>query len=433
MKDVLELLIDDFHERELPDLYPRDTHITIIPGKANVFTGMRRSGKTWFCYQQMKELLAQGVEKERLLYLNFEDERLLPFSAGDFKYILETFYRKSPGYKTRQCYLFLDEVQRIDGWDKFVRRVLDTEKMAVFITGSSSKLLSREIATSLRGRSLTTEIFPFSFREYLDFHKIKYDSNQFGSRIRALLQNWMGHYVKSGGFPEIQTLNDELRHQVLRNYVDVVILRDVVERYSVHNTVAIRALIRHIMSAPATRLSVNKFYNSLKSRGVTCAKNNLYAYLEYLVDSYLVYQAPIHSRSERIRRVNPKKAYAVDSGLLGAMSYQMTEDRGALLENIVYMHLRRLGIHPDYYITKDGREVDFVIKPDNSDRNRLLQVCWGLNDPATRNRELGALLSAMNELREKRGTIITWLDEETIDERIDVIPAWKWLLMGRGH
>ena len=167
MKNILELLIYDFHERELPELFPRETYITIIPGKANVLTGMRRSGKTWFCYQQMKKLLAHGVEKERLLYLNFEDERLLPFSASDFKYILETYYRKFPGYKTRQCYLFLDEVQRIDGWDKFVRRVLDMEKMSIFITGSSSRLLSWEIATSLRGRSLATEIFPFSFREYL--------------------------------------------------------------------------------------------------------------------------------------------------------------------------------------------------------------------------------------------------------------------------
>jgi len=433
MKNIIELLIDDFHERELPELFPRETHITIISGKANVFTGMRRSGKTWFCYQQMKELLAHGVEKERLLYLNFEDERLLPFSAGDFKYIPEIYYRKFPDYKNRQCYLFLDEAQRIDGWDKFVRRILDTEKLDVFITGSSSRLLSREIATSLRGRSLATEIFPFSFREYLGYHKIKFNTEQFGSRARALLQNWMGRYVKSGGFPEIQNFNDELRRQVLRNYVDVVILRDIIERYSVRNTVALRALIRHIMSAPATRFSVNKFYNSLKSQGIACTKNNLYAYLEYLTDSYLVYQVPIHSRSESVRRVNPKKAYAVDSGLLGAMSFQMTEDRGALLENIVYMQLRRLGLHPDYYITKDGGEVDFVIKSDGPGKNRLLQVCWELSDTATRSREMRALLSAMNELREERGTIITWMDEETIDERIEVIPAWKWLLIGSGQ
>ena len=428
MKDILEFLIDDFHERDLPELFPRDKRINKLPHKASVITGMRRSGKTWFCYQQMKELLSQGVEKERLLYINFEDERLLPFLAGDFRYILETYYRKFPSYTTRKCYLFLDEPQRIDGWDKFVRRVLDTENIEIFITGSSSKFLGREIATALRGRSLITEIFPFSFREYLGYHKVRFKSDRFGSRTRALLQNWMGRYLKEGGFPEVQNLNDELRRQVLSNYVDVVILRDVIERYSVGNTVALRALIRHIMSAPATRLSVNKFYHSLRSRVVACTKNNLYTYLEYLADAYLVYQVPIYSRSEKLRSVNPKKVYAIDPGLLGAMSFQMTEDRGALLENIVYLRLRERGLYPDYYITKDGREVDFILKPGVAKKGRLLQVCWDLKDTTTQNRETRALLSAMNELREKRGMIITWMDEGAIDERIDVIPAWKWLL-----
>jgi len=429
MKRVLDPLIDDFHERTLPDLIQRDRSITRVLRKANVVIGMRRSGKTWFCYQQMKELLAQGIEKERLLYLNFEDERLLPFAAADFQDILETYYRKFPDFKTRQCYLFLDEVQRIQGWDKFVRRVLDTEQLSVCITGSSSKLLSTEIATALRGRSLITEIFPFSFREFLKSKKVEiHQAPRFGSKIRARLQHWMEIYSKVGGFPEVQSLDDELRRQVLRNYLDVVILRDIVERHATGNIIALRALIRHIMSAPATRFSVNKFYNTLKSRGIPCTKNNLYNYLDHLTDAFLVYQVPIHSRSEKARQVNPKKVYVIDTGLLEAMSFQMTEDRGAWLESLVYMHLRRKGLQPEYYITRKGNEVDFILRPGTGGEYQLIQVCWDLGDPKTKQREVNGLRAAMDELQIQRGAIVTWLEEEAFDESIDIIPAWKWFL-----
>ena len=428
MKTIIELLIDDFHDRELPELLPRAASITRVSGKANAIVGMRRSGKTWFCYQQMKELLAQGVEKERLLYIDFEDERLLPFSARDFQLVLETYYRKFPSFKSRQCYLFLDEVQRIDGWDKFVRRVLDTEQLSVCVTGSSSKLLSTEIATSLRGRSLTTEIFPFSFKEFVCFNNPDFKAGKLGSKTKAFLQNLIGKYIEIGGFPEVQSIDDELRRQVLQNYVDVVILRDVIERYSISNTVALRAIIRHIMSAPATRFSVNKFYNALRSQGIACTKNNLYDYLGYLTDAYLVYEAPIHSRSEKIRRVNPRKAYVIDPGLLKAMSFHMTEDRGALLENIIYMHIRRSGLKPEYFVSKGGLEIDFILPRGKIKNGRLVQVCWDISDPLTRERETRALLSAMDELNEKQGTLITWMDEIFLNDRIDVIPAWKWLI-----
>lgn len=429
MRKTLDILIDDFHERELPELMPRHQAMAQVSRKANVVIGMRRSGKTWFCFQQMKELLGKGIEKERLLYLNFEDERLLPFFAQDFQVILETYYRKFPAYKSRECYLFFDEIQRIEGWDKFVRRILDTEPVSVCLTGSSSKLLSTEIATSLRGRSLTTEIFPFSFKEFFSFHNVSLKSHErFGSRTRAMLQNMIGQYIDTGGFPEVQALDEELRREVLRGYVDVVILRDVIERYSIRNTVALRALIRHVMSAPASRFSVNKFYNSLKSQGIACTKNNLYAYLDYLADSFLFYQAPIRARSERVRRVNPKKIYVADSGLLGAMSLHMTEDRGVVLENMVYMHLRRQGLSPEYYVTKNGTEVDFVVAAGSKSKYQLIQVCWDMHDPVARKREARALLSAMGELGLNKGTIVTWLDEDMSDERLEIVPAWKWLL-----
>jgi predicted AAA+ superfamily ATPase len=235
-------------------------------------------------------------------------------------------------------------------------------------------------------------------------------------------------YLATGGFPEVQNLDDSAHRQVLRDYVDVAMLRDVIERHSVRNTVALRALIRHLMAAPAGRFSVNKFYNSLQSQGIACSKNDLHAFLDHLVDAFFVFLASIHSRSQKARQVNPRKAYPIDTGLVNAMSLRMTEDRGALLENLVYLHLRRSGIEPEYYVTSDGREVDFVIRTSPQSRPSLVQVCWSLRDSETRKREEAALSQAQNELRAADSTIVTWMDEDGSVTGARVVPAWKWLL-----
>lgn len=431
MRSVLERLMDDFHERPLPELTPRDARSPALPGKANVVIGMRRAGKTFFCYQQMRALLASGVAKERLLYLNFEDERLSPFSAADFQEILDTYYRRLPTLKQQTCHFFLDEAQRVEGWDRFVRRLLDTENLRVWVTGSSSKLLSSEIATSLRGRLLSTEVFPFSFREFLRFHGVEpARADRFGSQARAVLSHHAEEYLRVGGFPEAQGVGDELRRRILQNYLDVVILRDVVERHGVRNTVVLRALIRHLLTAPATYFSLTKFYHTLRSQGIACTKNDLYLFLDALAEAFLVYLVPIHSRSNKARQVNPRKAYAVDTGLLEAVSFRMTEDRGALLENLVYLHLRRAGHAPEYYFTNSGLEVDFVLPESAAGQPRLIQVCWSLKAAATRERELAALREAMKELRVRRGLILTWREEDAAPPDIEAQPVWKWLVAG---
>lgn len=376
----------------------------------------------------MKALIESGVAKERILYINFEDERLLPFGASDFQLLLDTYYSKFPSLKDSLCHLFLDEVQRIEGWEMFIRRVLDTERMDVCVTGSSSRLLSREIATSLRGRSLSAEIFPFSFREFLRASGVEPDPVwRVGSRRRALFQHHASRYVELGGFPEVGGLEPDVRRQVLRGYVDVVILRDVVERHGVGNTAALRALIRRVLHAPATRLSLNKFHNELRSQGIVCAKNSLYDFLEYLTDAFLLFEAPICSPSENKRRANPRKVFAVDSGLLEAMSLHFTGDRGAILDNLVFMHLRREGFRAEYYVTRSGGEVDFVIRGDTSADVLPIQVCWEMGRPETARREVRALRETMDELGVNRGLIVTWADEAQLDERIAVVPAWRWL------
>lgn len=429
MKNVISQLIDDFHERKLPDPAPRDKQFAEVEGKADVVIGMRRSGKTWFCYQKIIELMASGIKKEAILYLNFEDDRLLAFKVSNFQEILDVYFAKYPEHRKARCYFFFDEIQRIDSWEIFIRRLLDTENIQVFITGSSSKLLSSEIATSLRGRSLTTEIFPFSFMEYLKFHELFPDRPKtFGANTVSQLRKAVKDYLERGGFPEIQKLDRDLRIEVLQGYIDSVLLKDIIERHKVSNIQVLKYLVRHIMNSSGGQFSVNKFFNTMKSISIRCTKNSLYEYLDHLTDAFLFYKVPIHSRSERSRLINPPKIYTIDTGILNAMTFRNSYNYGQLLETMVFMHLRRRGYDVEYVHTKDGREADFLARHGISGETQLIQACWEMSDKKTFERELQGLTSAMDEHSFSTGTIVTWDDETTIENRINVIPIWKWLL-----
>ncbi len=428
MKTIIAQLIDDFHERKRPALVARHKKIVLIPGKANVVIGMRRTGKTFFCYQKMQELIADGVSITQMLYINFEDDRLLGFTIRDFQAILDVYYGKYPEHRDTQCHFFFDEIQSIAQWELFIRRLLDTENVQIYLTGSSSKLLSTEIATQLRGRSLTTEIFPFSFQEFLKYHRI-FDTPPTirGAKTISVLRKAIRDYLEIGGFPEVQTLEPAIRIEILQGYIDSVLLKDVIERHKVKNLTAIKYLVRHLMNSPGGRFSVNKFYNSLKTMSVKSAKNSLYAYLDHLTDAYLFYRVPIHSRSEKSRMLNPAKIYTIDTGLLNAMTYRNSSNYGALLENLVFMQLRRHGYVIEYVSSKEGYETDFFARHPIKKEIKLIQVCWELSDEKTFQRELRGLQNAMKGLSIKSGTIVTYDDEASFNN-IAVIPIWKWLL-----
>jgi len=430
MKKIISQLIDDFHERNLPDLVVRNQEFPNVEGKADVVIGMRRSGKTWFCYQKIKELIASGVKKDEVLYLNFEDDRLLDFNINNFQEILDVYFGKYPQHRKSQCYFFFDEIQRIDRWEMFIRRLLDTEKVRTFITGSSSKLLSSQIATILRGRSLAIEIFPFSFEEFLRCQGIfSGRPKTFGANTSSILRKAAKDYLEIGGFPEVQKLDRDLRTEILQGYIDSVLLKDIIERHRVSNVLVLKHLVLHIMSASGGQFSVNKFFNTMKSMAIKCTKNSLYEYLDHLTDAFLFYKVPIHSRSEKARLINPPKIYTIDTGLLNAMSFRNSFNNRQLLETMVFMHLRRNGYDTEYVNTKDGREVDFLTRHKTSGETKLIQVCWDISDQKTFARELDGLKSAMAEFSLSTGTIVTWDDETTIEKNIRVVPVWKWLLM----
>ncbi len=429
MKAILSQLIDDFHERGLPELVARNNELPEIQGKANAIIGMRRTGKTFFCYQKIKMLLEAGVQLEKLLYLNFEDDRLFDFTVSDFQTILDVYYGKYPEHQGTKCYFFFDEIQRVNQWELFIRRLLDTQSLQICLTGSSSKLLSTEIATSLRGRSLATEIFPFSFLEFIRARGLFTEApGKFGIKTASVLRKAIKNYLDIGGFPEIQRLDSNLHAEILQGYVDSVLLKDVIERHKICNVIVLKHLIRHIMNSPCGKFSVNKFYNTLRSMSVKCTKNSLYDYLDYLTDAFLFYKVPVHHRSEKVRMVNPPKIYTIDSGLLNAMTFRNSVNNGLLLENMVFLHLRRNHYEIESVNTKDGFEVDFFIRHKISGEVELIQVCWDMSDKKTFNRELRGLHSAAKELSIASTTIVTWDDEGLLDRNVHVVPVWKWLL-----
>ncbi len=431
MDTLLEQLIADFHERPLPELTPREVALPSLPGKIDAIIGMRRTGKTWYLYQAMQGYLQQGVPREALMYINFDDERLLPLQANDLGKITTAYYRLFPAHRQRTCYFFFDEIQNIEGWEAWLRRLVDTERVQIAVTGSSAKLLSKEIATALRGRSITTEIFPFSLREALTHEGQKADAGaRPGAAKRALLENRLRRYLHRGGFPEVQSIGDDYRIRILQEYVDVVVLRDIVERYKVGNIQPLRYLIRRIIGAPATLFSINKFHNELKSQGISCSKNTLYDYLEYLSDAYLVYTVPIHSRSQRAKQVNPRKVYTIDTGLANAFLHRPRSDWGRLLENFVFMELRRQGLEIEYYRSGNAFEVDFITT-DASGAQALYQVCLDISEPETHKREIRALIEAMKETGLAQATLLTLNEEEKIETDagiINVLPVWYWAI-----
>lgn len=431
MKIIIEQLLEDFFERGVPEVSERDLNPKRMAGKACVVIGMRRVGKTYLCYQIMTNLLDKGCDPTSLLYINFEDDRLLGFSVQDFQILLDVYFAKFPEHKNRTCTFFLDEIQNVEGWEAFVRRVLDTENIELVLTGSSAKLLSKEIATSLRGRSLSMELFPLSFSEALCYNGIfKSTPSTFGSANSAKLRHEMLKYLKQGGFPEVQACDEVQRVEVLQSYLDSVILRDVMERHRVSNTIVLKRLTNALLSTPGGQFSVNKFYNTLRSMGIKCTKNSLYEYLDHLEDAYLIQRVPMMTWSERVRAVNPSKVYPMDTGLARACSFQHSQNLGPLLETIVYLQLRRKSSCIEYFQAAGGQEVDFVVWDLMENVQQLVQASWDMSDAKTRERELEGLKIAMAELQITEGLIVSYDEEDEVETShglIRVVPVWKWL------
>ena len=399
--------------------------------------GMRRAGKTSFLWQCLGDRFTGGHQRETLVLLGLEDDRLAGMDAADLDWLLEEYFRRYPEYRGKvDVTLCLDEIQTVPGWERFVRRVLDTEKVKVFLSGSSAKLLSREVATSLRGRGLEVLVHPFSFREALRHAEREPRTAWQGltSAERSEVDNRLREYLTTGGFPEAQGLDARDGATLLQGYVDVAVLRDVIERHGVTNVEALRWMLRQLLRNPGGGFSVQKFYNDLRSQGLAVGKDTLHDYLGYLEDSFLVRTVWLSARSERARMVNPRKAYPVDPGLVQPDARSGTTQWGHALETAVLVELERRGYDVGYVKTDEGWEVDFLATRPGQ-RSLLVQVCAAGNDAAVLEREVRALESAMREHPAAKPLFVTMdpsVPGDALPKGVEWVPASSWLLEAEG-
>lgn len=430
MIDIIKEMILDFQEVTLTTGVGRRIEVAPLPGKATICIGVRRSGKSTFLFQLMQKLLDSGVSRQNILCLNFFDDRLHRLQHAGLAVILEAYFSLYPEKKnTEKIYCFLDEIQVVSGWEPFVDRLLRTEMCEVYITGSSAQLLSREIATQMRGRALSWEIFPFSFREFLDFKGVE-NAGPLSTKKRLLIQKAFAEYWQRGGFPEVAGLDRPLRIKIHQEYFNAMLFRDLVERHDISHPKAVTDLAHWLVDNIASLYSVNNLTGYLQSLGHKAPKAAVSDYLAWFEDAYILFTVRIFDASLARANTNPKKIYCIDHALVTSLSSGILVNSGHLLENLVFTALRRLTAEIYYFKSKSGKEVDFLaLRPDRS--RLLVQVCETMADPQTRKREITALTEAMVELRLSAGTIVTRGEEEQIEMAagtIEVIPVWRFLL-----
>ncbi len=379
-----------------------------------VLTGLRRSGKSTL----LRQLMKKHYNDQDFYYINFEDERLFNFKAEDFNVLYETLVELFGESKT----FFIDEIQNITNFQSFVRRFYDSG-FKFFITGSSAKLLSKEIGTKLTGRHVDIIVTPFSFEEFLKSKNFIIDTQTlFKTNTRAELKKYFSEFLINGGMPEYIQFHDP---EILTRVYEDIVIKDIVARYKVDNVKELKELYQYLVTTVSQRYS----YNSLGKFININSANTIKKYIGYLEETYFISQISKFDYSLKKQILNPKKAYVVDNGFISKISITFTKDEGWLLENLVFTALKDSG---DVFYHSDTFECDFVVV-ENKKVKEAVQVCWDIS-PTNRERELNGLLEAMEKYKLKRGLILTNDQEEEIavdTKKIIVMPVWKWLLEKR--
>ena len=430
MLDKIRGIILDSQDFSIDTGVPRQLNIEAIPGKATICMGVRRCGKSTYMLQLIEQLLDKGTSAQNILYINFFDDRLCNLTEENLYLVLEAYYSLFPDKKnTETVYCFFDEIQVVEGWESFVDRILRTEKCEVYITGSSARMLSKEIASGMRGRSLSWELFPFSFEEYLLYRDICLEEH-FSTKKRLLIQNVFDEYRQCGGFPEVAGLSSRLRVKIHQEYLHAVLFRDLIERYDISHPRAVLDLAHRLIDNTASLYSLNKLYGFLQSQGHKVPKHSVADYLNWFEDSYFFFTVRLFDPSLSRSNANPKKIYCIDHAMVTSTASGVLVNSGHLLENLIFIGIRRTTQSIFYYRTKNRLEVDFIVRiPEHS--WKFIQVTESLEDPITRKREVKALTTAMKEQNLTTGTIVTLNDTGTIRTTagiIQVVPAWKFLL-----
>jgi predicted AAA+ superfamily ATPase len=429
-KEILKEIIRDFQTRKLPSIHPRKVSLPVNAGKIVSITGVRRSGKTCLMYDTIRQLSKEGINFDKIVYINFEDERL-DFKTEELDLILQAYRELYPDTLLKKVYFFFDEVQNLPDWEKFVRRIADNVSQNIYITGSNAHLLSSDIATVLRGRSINYEVYPLSFMEYLTFNNTATDL--YDPAVKAKIVRRFEEFLRYGGFPEIFGLSHEIREKTLQEYFNVMIYKDIVERFGITNLGVLKYFLKRVFESVTKPMSVNKIYNELKSQGYRIGKNMLYEFLDAAESVYLVLPLKKYAPSVLKQELSEKKSYCIDTGLLSALSYDSQHNFGKLLENLVFLELRKAG--KKIAFIKNGKECDFVLLENNSPVT-VIQVSYSLSDYDTKKRELISLIETCRTLGIHEGFILTYDEDDEIFEdgmKITVMPVYKYLIQQAEH
>jgi len=380
-----------------------------------VITGPRRAGKSVFCMLLLKE--------KEFAYLNFDDENLVKIKNYDE--LIKVLYEVYPNAK----YFFFDEIQNLDKWELFINK-LHRRNFNLIITGSNAKLLDTEISSVLTGRYVSINVFPFSFREFLKAKNFELDNKEISlPEIKGKILNFLSEYITTGGFPEVVVKNLDTK-VYLETLFDAILLKDVVKRYKVRFVPQIYDLATYLLSNFSSEFSFTKIRNILSFSST----NTVEKYIQYLEESYLLFILNRFSFKLKEQIKTPKKIYVADNGFILSKSFQFSNNIGKLIENIVFCELLRRDYKPNidifYHKTKNGKEVDFVLKQATK-INKLIQVCYNIGDTNTKEREIKSLLTASEELSCNNLEIIGWdyeAEEKHKGKTIKFVPLWKWLL-----
>lgn len=421
-KALIKSTLLDNQSQKYDDIWSRSLQIPTQTGKIITLAGVRRSGKTYHLFNLINQLKSQGVSPEQIIYFNFEDERL-KMETKELDMILQSYRELYPKINLSDCYFFFDEIQEVMGWEKFVSRVYTSISKQVFVTGSNATLLSKEIATALRGRTITYEVYPLSFVEFVSVTQPNLNADR--TADQSLLKSLFNQFLTQGGFPELVNQSADVQAAILQGYFNVMIIKDLIDRYQISTTATLRYFCKRVVANTGGEFSVNKIYHELKSQGYQVSKDTLYQFQEYVEAIYLNRFISKYSPSVVKAEFSQKKSYVIDQGLGVALDYKLSQDQGRLLETTLALELIKAGRQITYQ--KNGTECDFVTL-DRGQVTQAIQVALDIEDPQTRDRELKGLAQTCRIHGLSQGTLVTLDHEEEVvylDTQISITPAWR--------
>lgn len=430
LRNIFQSIIA-LHQEEIPlSLHERSLQLPLNKQRIVTVTGVRRCGKSSLLHLTINRLLASGVDKEQILYIGFDDERLANMDVSDFDEILQAYRLMYPDRPLSSVYMFFDEIQIVKGWELFVLRVYKSYCKNVYVTGSTAQMLSGEMSSALRGWPDEYTEYPLSFKEFIAFKGVK--ANRYTEEGAALMANMFKSYLLTGGFPQAVLANVETeRVKLLQAYFNTMLFRDMIEHYNISASPSVvRYFLKRVFNNITKPSSVNNIYNDLKSQGLKLSKDSLYQWLDYACNIFLLHKVPKYSKSVIKQSTSLSKYYVADFALAKSVLLPQSEEKGKALENAVYMHLaRHLNENEQIYYFNEGAECDFVIANDEGVKE-LIQVCWELDEFNTP-RECGGLCAASAATGCKKASIVTCNQAQSIhygDLQINVVASWDFML-----